>query len=252
MAESCREVLGVKLTPAGGRLLRRVEEACGKSLVARRASLATNMAEAGIRADGTPIIEVHPGVAVTEELLVHELSHMELQIERFPAVFFWGPPDVTSDTTLLGWLRSNVLDVIQHRVFYPRLRRMGYTPDVARIEEIRLIIERGTFVGVVSTADLASRYFRIVMEVANTKVISSVTEWYRDRGWSGALALADDAYAGVRTIVEWTPQAELEAFITCANALLRGSYVVAFLRMESEQLGAVTQSYGVLVIEKAG
>jgi hypothetical protein len=252
LAESPREVLGITLRPAGGRLLEHVEKACGKSIIARQTTLTTNMAEGGIRGDGTPVIEVSPNVTVTEELLVHELSHMKLQIEGFPKVFFRGSADVTSDDALLTWLRSNVLDVIQHRIFYPRLRRMGYAPDAARIAEIRLIIERGNFIDVSSVVDLASKYFRIIMEVANTKVISSVNKWYRERGWSDALAVANDAYSRVGAIVEWTPQTELEAFVACANALLRGRYVIAFLGMESERHGSVTQRYGDLVISRAG
>jgi hypothetical protein len=250
-AEPRREVLGIKLRPPGGELLQRVENACRKSVIVRRASLRTNLAEGGIRADGTPVIEVLPELLLTEEFLVHELSHMELEIEGFPKVFFQGPADIIGNDTLLAWLRSNVLDVIQHCIFYPRLRRMGYAPDAARVEEIRQILDRGDFVGVVSTVDLASKYFRIIMEVANKKVISSVTMWYREKGWSEALALADRASASVQATVKWTPQAELDAFLLCANAFLRGRYAVGLLKMESEQHGSVTQWYGDLFINRS-
>ncbi len=90
------------------------------------------------------------------------------------------------------------------------------------------------------------------MEVADTKVISSVTKWYRERGWSDALALADEAYSKVRTITEWTRQSELEAFVACANVFLRKRYVIVFLRMESETHGSITQWYGDLVIKRPG
>src|SRR5689334_5008754 len=73
-AESPSEIFGVRLTPSGSRLLQRIEEACGKLVIARKASLPVNLAEGGIREDGTPIVEVRPDVPVTEELVVHELS----------------------------------------------------------------------------------------------------------------------------------------------------------------------------------
>jgi hypothetical protein len=206
-----------------------------------------NFAEAGLSQDGTPYLNVRPGLELTDELIAHELSHIELILQGFPKLDLVGIP------ALHVWLRSDVLDVVQHRIFYPRLRAAGFRPDLERIREARAIIGRGTFAASsLSLFDIASRYFRVAMETDSAPLLAEMTEWYASKGWNEARRLGNSAYLQVRQRTVWEPQDEVEACIDSANILLSGHATLRFIRSESERYGAVTQHYAVISIAGRG
>ena len=140
-------------------MLNEIEHACGTPLQASSLKLQHNLAQGGISQEGTPFLQVDTSVTPTEELIVHELSHIQLVIEGFPKLDLIGHPEWHP------WVRSDILDVIQHRVFYPRLRQRGFRPDSERILETRRIIAKGNFTDTtLHPIELSSLYFRVAME----------------------------------------------------------------------------------------
>jgi hypothetical protein len=237
------EILGVKLRPATVSLLKKIEVACGEPLRASSKKLQSNLAEGGISEHGTPFLAVDVSVEPTEDIIVHELSHIQLAIEGFPKL------DLIGHSEWHPWMRSDILDVVQHRIFYPRLRRAGFSPQNERISEARRIIARGKFTdGRLTLLDVACRFFRVAMETEDSQLMSEMAEWYRSRGWHQALQVAEEAYSLVRTRTQWGPKDEVDACIACANVFCRGLRRFTFVRWDAEMYGSVVQQFGVVSI----
>ncbi|HEY6767183.1 MAG TPA: hypothetical protein VI386_20675 [Candidatus Sulfotelmatobacter sp.] len=72
------------LGPAGSALAKHVEAACGRRLNVRFEGI-EQRGTSRILPDGTPLILINPSYkAMVEEVLVHELEHLQLAIEGFP------------------------------------------------------------------------------------------------------------------------------------------------------------------------
>jgi hypothetical protein len=202
-----------------------------------------NLAEAGVTPDGTPYVNVDSSVRLTDDLLAHELSHIRLIVEGFPKL------DLIGHKELHLWMRSDVLDVVQHRIFYPRLRAAGFRPEADRITEARAIISKGEYASrLLSWVDLASRYFRVAMETDDPELMADMAKWYRSRGWSDELRLATQAFERVRATSQWQPKDEVDACIMCASVLLRNLFTFTFIRYDTEKYGSVNQRYAVVAI----
>jgi len=224
---SARIILGVTLRPAGSALAKRIEAACGKPLDVCFEGI-EQRGTSRILPDGTPLILINPSYkAMIEELLVHELEHLQLATEGFPRYdWFFDisvPPNRQDEQRqLVNWIAIHVLDPMEHRIFYPRLKRMGYHPESWRIEEMRAVIARRSFgQNLTAPEETAARYSQVAMELGEHATVRRMAVWYEQEGWSDALALGREAYSRVRDVSHWTPAAALASFVDVANVLLR-------------------------------
>jgi hypothetical protein len=204
--------------------------------------------------DGTPSIRVNPSYkTMVEELLVHELEHLRLAIEGFPR-YDWvfdmsAPPDRQEEQRRLpNFLALRVLDPMEHRIFYPLLKRMGYHPDSWRVEEMRAVVAKGSYgQDLTAPVETAARYLQVAMELGEHTTVKRMVMWYQQEGWSEALALGREAYSRVRRVSRWTPAAALSAFADVANVLIRPlGWNVESEGMLPKTFGHVIENYGQL------
>ncbi len=117
---------GLELSPQTLKLWNEVEEYYGKAIQERTLDFTkSGYGQSGIDADGTPWISLSPP-GRSEEKVIHELMHLKLKSLGFPAVYFVSP-NVSPE--FLGWATLTIKDSIEHWIFYPAIRKMGFKPD---------------------------------------------------------------------------------------------------------------------------
>jgi hypothetical protein len=243
--------LGVTLKPAGSALARKVESACGKPLDVQYADIESRGTNR-ILSDGTPYIRINPSCKyMLEELLVHELGHLQLAIEGFPR-YDWTFDLVASaqrqveQRQLPNWIALRVFDPMEHRIFYPRLKRMGYHPTAWRVEEMKATIARDTYgPDITATYDVAARFCQVAIELGERATVRRMELWYRQKGWSEALALGCEAYSRVQHVAHWIPATTLAAFVEVSNVLLRPlGWTLESGGMRPKTFGRVVENFG--------
>lgn len=83
--------------------------------------------------EGRPVIEIRTASEVREDVIVHELHHLILTAEGRPVVSFV-PDDSLEMGEFQGLLFSiismQLVSPVDHAAFYPKMRELGYDPDV--------------------------------------------------------------------------------------------------------------------------
>lgn len=243
-----RQLFGVNLRPVGIKLLTNIEIRCGISVREEYKKDLDRIAEAEISSDGTPIVRANPEKEITEEIIIHELFHLKMRIESFPTIWFEGPRNVmTANAALLNLLRLYVYDTIEHWIYYPQLREMGYKPDALRKAEMKEVISKNRFINEpLSDIDLAVRYFRCALEVDDPELLSRFAKYYESRQWSVPLQTGRKLAQIVQELKPYTSEKEVEAFLRCISLLLGTKIKFEFNRWETETLGRIERHYAVV------
>ncbi len=198
-----RSFCGISLREAGRKLLNEVESKTGKTTVAECKPLDWKKGHSDFLSDGTPHICLDPG-KVTEEVIVHELSHLRLEINGYP-VFCWELTQVISQDPAWPNLQAmfvEIQDHLSHHVFFSHLRQLGYSPDtpwrgqLAKLDSKR--IQDGEFHHVAEWA------FRTRMEVTDQHFIDRFEKSLQAQGKTNAATLGKAMASAVGDLTHWT------------------------------------------------
>ena len=122
-------MFGIKLRPEAVKLREDVERFFGTPILEERRSdpKSRYYAGAGFAPSGAPQITLFREVT-DEASVVHELLHLKLIAEGFPFLKFTLPIEFINvpTTRFLQIVQSHIDDTLQHRLFFPEMRRMGY------------------------------------------------------------------------------------------------------------------------------
>lgn len=221
-------LFGVRLSEAGTRLLREVERAYGKSVVEMPPRAGAPPGEAGtalVREDGTPLICINPAVSRREEVIVHELFHLKLYAEGYHHIQYAAGSGLDrarlhgmAESLLVPWLDSQV----QHNIFYPRMRRMGFDPAFDQREPLLEIFKSPPLMGedlVFASRVWALLYFRAATQINDRVTRARVEEYYRRPELGQALELGKRLTSLYLKAVPLTPDGALRLTVEFCNIL---------------------------------
>jgi hypothetical protein len=189
-----------------------------------------------ITPDGTPTIRCHqPSRDLNEEIIVHELYHLVLRASGFPALEFNG-----IERGLSQWIDHDIYDSIQHWIIYPYLRKLGYTPDIARKREVERVIAASKFTDKpLPPSEIISRYFRVALESDDPVFLDQLSEWYLRQGWDVQLKKARKLVQFIKETNPTTAEQAVQSLIEVANVLFEPYLIFQVEHWGSKQSGAV-------------
>ena len=238
-----RTIGGVSLHPAAQRLLHNVELRSDKTLETIVRPLGAVRGHAQFGPDGTPQIFIDNKRPITEEVIVHELSHLALLLDGYPT-FVITPPAKQQ----YGWedwsdLLTKVEDDISHHIFFPKLRAMGYQPNNPFREQINTRLS-GSALKEWAAKDLhymAETDFRVRLEEQDRMFIRRFDQSLMDTGMQASVELAKQMAAAVGSLEHWTKHLVLDAFTRCADLFLAPYMKLQFSNWSSAAQGKIVQ-----------
>lgn len=244
-------VLGINLRPGGDKLAKQIESRCAKTLDIQYQDMESRGMNR-LLPDGTPVVRINPKYrSIVEELIVHELGHLLLALDGFPRYDWFFDTSAPSERVdeqqaLPDWLALHVLDPLEHRIFYPQLKRSGYHPEAWRIDEMNFVISQRSYgQDITSPLETGARYCQVALELRDDPILQKMEKWYEAVGWTAGMDLGKRAYAEVIGISHWTPTAALSAFTNISNVLLEPlKWRLISQGTVIKNKGGVKESYG--------
>jgi hypothetical protein len=223
---------GVALHHQTARLLSVVERALSSSV---QCSLTGNLrgsegalAASGVATDGTPWIELDAVDGVSETRVVHELFHLQLKSRGFPRGFRVETAK-NVDTELVRLAATDIISLLEHRLFFPKMRQMGFDP----VREYRAEVEkyiRGapTPKSVEEYPELQSIGYAHVALLLNDPVLTRQMEkWYIQNNWTDQLSRGRELSSYIRKSNPHTPGEEKASLPVCLQLVLGQNRVLA-------------------------
>ena len=237
---SARKLCEIELSPSGLKLLSEVEQKFNKQVRDQWSKEMARPTTALITPDGTPTIRCHqPRRDLSEEIIVHELYHLRLRAAGFPTLEFNG-----IERNLSQWIDDDLYDSIQHWIMYPYLRKLGYSPDVARKSEVERAIAEDKFTDKpLPPSDIISRYLRVALESNDPLLLDQLSEWYLRRGWDAQLQKARSLVQFIKDTNPTTAEQAVQSLIEIADVLFEPYLTFQVEHWETKQLGSVVERH---------
>jgi hypothetical protein len=243
------QMFGIKLRPEATVLRGEVEKYYGKAV---REELVGGWAsgywgESEVIGDGTPVIRLNSRTGKNEINIVHELWHLKLTAQGFPARK-WAPMVGMSqgiNQSLMHDIDSLMLDAILHSKFYPEMRKMGYDADAWDRPEIKLMIETSLLDGTHKIEGrkelLPLSYFKFYLESSDRELVSQLGQWYKQNNLSDTLEVSKKLVKIIEVSETDTPEQQVKVYIECLNVLLQGIAQFKVVAWGTENLGTFTR-----------
>jgi hypothetical protein len=228
--KAARRPFGMTVRPVTLRLLKEIEDAYGKVVKEEIINTDQFYGLSDVLPDGTPRVRLSPK-GKFEESLIHELMHLKLRTQGFPGEISWeydySTQYLKSDEgqEFLHFMSFYVKDPIEHSVFNPQIKAMGFRPDPEIVEEFRDAIRNDRYANPNLSQPLpalAVRYFIAMTLPDEAELKVDVKKWYAKRGWIKAAEMGDQMAEVVRQMHPNTPDQEMQAFVKCANIMTKG------------------------------
>lgn len=198
---------------------------------------------ADIEPDGTPVVKLKNTTPVTEEILVHELYHLKLYAEGYPVIRINYPPGWSEEReqARVRFIVAQVYDTIEHRIFYPRMRQMGLTPDDTLKSDVEEILQDGIadqgVPGLTRRDERIIDYFRAALLLDDDGLLERLTNYYRGRGWDRELKTARAMAEVVSEAGPSSPEEAVETFMRCLALIERSINVYELSGWETVTIG---------------
>ncbi len=244
--EQRTHLFGIKLRLKALELLREVEDFYGRKVkevddtaednTSHEAKLGASAAESNVLSDGTPIITIHMKEAKTEYAIVHELYHLKLFTIGLSLTPIIWDGNTKIIEPFVRQFSASVYDPLQHSLFYPKLREMGFDPDEGQREDFKKDLEKVRIVGVKKITSTESKkilimdYFQHSLHFEDKKLLSEMTEIYKYAGWKEELIKGKEMVFIAKSANLYQPDSMIEAYKKCLNILYKGEAKFTFDR----------------------
>lgn len=245
--------MGIKLRPQVVDLLIEVEGLFGNKQVQARfervresREVVDRVGTTEITKDGTPIIKVDDSIDPKDELRIerivaHELLHLRFRGKRFPLFTFNGPSRLVNKFNFyLATARHAIRNGIEHWMFAPDMRRMGFDPS-AELKRGFDILKQQAKPGYGDDILLALNYFRALLEYDDPKLLSELRSFYLEHQWGKMIESGEKLAALVLAAKPQTPDDVKATFLQCLNVILGKSLRFSLLEPVNETYGAYVQ-----------
>jgi hypothetical protein len=178
---------GIELSPPALALFRDVESRLGKTIRCETHLEFGLLGASHIAADGTPEIVLDRYEGKTEENLVHELFHLQFNAKGFPQRFQVSASRKTNKQ-LVQQVAEQLGSLIEHRLFYPQMRGMGFDPTQQYREGLEALLSEDKLYGPPASAKRVVTYAEVSLLIQDPAVTRRVEAWYVRRGWTDQLS----------------------------------------------------------------
>jgi len=178
---------GIELSPPSLALFRDVEGRLGKTIRCETHLEFGILGASDIAADGTPEIVLDTYAGKTEENLVHELFHLQLHAKGFPQRFQVSAARKTNKQ-LVQQVAEQLGSLIEHRLFYPQMRGMGFDPTRQYREGLEALLSEDKLYGPPASAKRIVTYAEVSLLIQDPAISRRVEAWYARRGWTDQLS----------------------------------------------------------------
>jgi hypothetical protein len=233
----------VALHCATQKLLRKVELGSGKTLVTIVEPLNGIRGHSQFSPDGAPQIFIDDKRPITEEVIVHELSHLSLLLDGYPTFIITPQAEQPSSWEEWSSLLMKIADDISHHVFFPKLRAMSYQPNAPFREQIDALLS-GSDLTVWAYKDfhyMAETDFRIRLEEQDHTFVEKFEKLLVNNGMQASVKLGEQMAATVGSLVHWNRQEILDTFIRCGDLFLAPYMRLRFNRWNTLNRGRVVE-----------
>lgn len=245
-----KTLFGIKLRPSTRQLVAEVEKRIGRSIKEEVVTWEkTRVGESMVLDDGRPLIRLNRDF-VSEEVIVHELFHLKFKADGFYTI------DVEGNLTqqqieFIRWSKLLLYDCFEHRLFFPKMRRLGFNPTVGfyndflerrRTRNLEYLTGNGHYNRVLY-------YFKFAIELNDAKKLHEVVEWFKANGWNSELEVGDKLVQMVVNGDPLLPDQLITVFVKCLNELLSGKAKVSFDKSETRLLGRFEQKVAILRVD---
>ncbi|HET9529239.1 MAG TPA: hypothetical protein VFQ92_02735 [Blastocatellia bacterium] len=215
-----------KLRPQARELLDHVERSYGREV---RVKVMHDwdsylIGESFLEEDGVPEVRLNASSGCTEVCIVHELFHLKLKAEGYPAIII--KSDLTgSQRNYIESAAKVVRETMQHRAFYPEMRRMGLTPEAAQADLLKQRIKEGRNERISISPDevsLALDYFRACLEIEDPELISQIERLYEKKQFVWSLETGKRLVSLADQSSPRRPEEEIALLIRCLGILFPG------------------------------
>ena len=213
------ELCGITLRPAAAKLLNDVQKGLAMpvhcSLRKHLESAEGASATSGI-SDGQPWIELDESAGRTEADVVHELLHLKLKARGFPRDFVVHAP-AGVDPELVRLAAGQIFSLLEHRLMFPEMRRMGFDPVRRYRKEVEAYM-RGTPLpsSVVLFPELQTiGYAHVVLLIGDATLTRRVEKWYVEEGWRQQLVRGRELVSYIQNANPATAEGEKNSLLVC-------------------------------------
>jgi hypothetical protein len=185
---SSPSLCGIELSRAALVLFHDVETRLGKRIRCETHLEFGILGASDVAADGTPEIILDSYAGRTEENLVHELFHLQLHAKGFPQHFqvvVKSPP--TRNAESVQPVAEQLASLIEHRLFYPQMWRMGLDPTLEYRKGLEALLSQDKLYGAPVSAKRSLTYAEVALLIHDPALTRRVEQWYVRRGWSDQL-----------------------------------------------------------------
>jgi hypothetical protein len=142
-------------------------------------------AHSEVAPDGVGVITLDIFRGKTESNIVHELFHLQLRTQGFSQKpRFDALPNTDDNQLTMTVMRMG--DLIEHRIFYPKMRRMGFDPTADYRKEVESALSSGTY-GVQLPETMSVNYAMVRLLINDPKLTQRVETFYVHQGLIQAL-----------------------------------------------------------------
>ena len=178
---------GIELSPPSLALFRDVESRLGKAIRCETHLEFGILGASEVAADGTPKIVLDTYQGKTEENLVHELFHLQLHAKGFPQRFQVSASRNTNKQ-LVQQVAEQLGSLIEHRLFYPQMRGMGFDPTGQYRQGLEALLSEDKLYGPPASAKRAVTYAEVSLLMQDPAITKRVAAWYARHGWTDQLS----------------------------------------------------------------
>jgi hypothetical protein len=228
-----------------------IESTYGHTLIERSLPERGPLGESGVTDDGYPFVSLAMK-GRTESTLVHELMHLRLHAHGSASVSWIFPvgQDSQSNKKYVKWLTGMVRDAIEHRLFYPEIRKLGIDPDPESKRAFEKFVKTGVFEGLKpATRDeaLSINYFQAQL-LQESNLARRVNDRYMRNGWRKQAEIGGAMASKVLGDGPVTPESEISKFVDCINTLLALRLHFAVERWGKRQRGTFSERFVVISV----
>jgi hypothetical protein len=252
----CKRILGeVCLRDESAKMLTEIEKLYGKPIRLVE-NTKYDVGNSRIEDDGTPVIEINPSIYSKDKLhqeagIVHELFHLKMRATGFPIIGFEPTDLYKRNSAFFDEMIFLVFSPIEHRTFFPQMRKIGLNPS-AEIEEYFMHLDRRAEVsGPTNDYQRAVFFMRAALEFNDPKLLAELEQWYKAKQWNKPLAVGKELAKVVNDSRLRSAEDQVTIFVRCMEVLLGDVAKFSLVGWEERHYGPIMVRIGVLRVMPA-
>ena len=219
---------GIELSPPSLTLFQDVENRLGKKVRCETHLEFGILGASDVAPDGTPQIVLDTYEGRTEENLVHELFHLQLRAKGFPQHLEVKSPRI-ANRELPQQVAEQLGSLIEHRLFYPQIRRMGFDPSLQYRKALEASMAQEKLYGTLPAEKRTVSFAEISLLIHDPALTRRVEEWYARHGWTDQLTRGKKLTHYLMNFNPDTPEKKRTAVSDCLEIVFRRRFNLTWL-----------------------